>query len=234
MEKLSKMHGNHAIEPLLSTVPLFSGLGPEQLSRVARGTRQIQAGKGDFLFYKGDPCDGFHLIVAGQVKLLLTSSQGGEKVVEILGPGQTFGEALMFAEKDYIVAAQALSEATLLHFSRAVIFEELDRDPILRLRMLAGMSNRVHELICEVEALSFKTGTQRVIGYLLRELPERRETPEAAVMLPTTKGNIASRLNLTHEHFTRTLRSLSDLGLVVVKGSKVLIPDVSQLQGFQG
>lgn len=222
------------IEPLLSTVPLFSGLGPEQLARVARGTRRVHAEKGDFLFYKGDPCVGFHLIIHGRIKLLLTSPQGNEKVVEILGSGHTFGEALMFAEKDYIVAAQALSESVLLHFSKDAIFEELDRDPTLRLRMLAGLSSRVHELIVEVESLSFKTGTQRVIGYLLREIPEDSTARSITVVLPTTKGNIASRLNLTHEHFTRTLRSLSEQGLITVQGSRILIPDIDRLKAFEG
>jgi CRP-like cAMP-binding protein len=222
------------IEPLLSTVPLFSGLGPEQLARVARGTRRVFADKGDFLFYKGDPCAGFHLIIHGRIKLLLTSSQGNEKVVELLGVGQTFGEALMFAEKDYIVAAQAISDSVLLHFSKDVIFEELNRDPVLRLRMLAGLSSRVHELIVEVESLSFKTGTQRVIGYLLQGIPETGTDSHTAVILPTTKGNIASRLNLTHEHFARTLRALADSGLIQLQGSKIVIPDVKSLRAHDG
>lgn len=234
METSFKVHSPQMIEPLLATVPLFTSLGPEQLARVARGARRLQAAKGDFLFYKGDPCEGFHLIVNGRIKLLFVSAQGGEKVVEILGPGHTFGEALMFADKDYIVAAQAVSDADLLYFSKAVIFEELDRDPPLRLAMLAGMSMRLHELIVEVESLSFKTGTQRIIGYLLREIPEDEHHQEEVVVLPTTKGNIASRLNLTHEHFSRTLRDLSAQGLISVQGSKVVIHDVDRLRVYEG
>ena len=82
------MHANHPIniEALLTHVPLFNGLAAEEIARIARSTREIHASKGDILFHKGDPCNGFHLLVYGQIKLAFTSPQGSEKVVEILTP----------------------------------------------------------------------------------------------------------------------------------------------------
>jgi CRP-like cAMP-binding protein len=226
------MHGNHAIniEALLSHVPLFNGLAPEEIARIARGTREIHAGKGDILFHKGDNCNGFHLIVYGQIKLAFTSAQGSEKVVEILSQGQTFGEALMFMEKPYIVFAQALSDSLLLHISKNVIFDELERDPTLCRKMIAGMSMRLHQLITDVESYSMHSGKQRIIGYLLREIPDNEHGKNIVITLPTNKGIIASRLNLTQEHFSRILHELSELGLIVVEGRKIHIPDIDKLR----
>lgn len=226
------MHGNHAvnIEALLSHVPLFNGLASEEIARIARGTREIHTSKGDILFHKGDACNGFHLIVYGQIKLAFTSAQGSEKVVEILGQGQTFGEAIMFMEKPYIVFAQALSDTLLLHISKSVIFEELERDPTLCRKMIAGMSMRLHQLITDVESYSMHSGKQRIIGYLLREIPDNEHSKNIVVTLPTNKGIIASRLNLTQEHFSRILHELSDLGLIVVEGRKIHIPDIDKLR----
>lgn len=218
------------IEALLSHVPLFKGLAPTEIGRIARGTREIHAAKGEILFHKGDPCNGFHLIVYGQVKLAFTSAQGNEKVVEILGQGQTFGEALMFMEKPYIVFAQALSDSLFLHISKTVIFEELERDPTLCRKMIAGMSMRLHQLITDVESYSMHSGKQRIIGYLLREIPEDAGDKDITVTLPTNKGVIASRLNLTQEHFSRILHELSDLGLIVVQGRRIHVPDVARLR----
>ena len=101
------MHGNHPIniEALLTHVPLFNSLAPQEISRIARGTRELHVSKGDILFHKGDACTGFHLLVYGQMKLAFTSQQGSEKVVEILTQGQSFGEAIMFMDKPYIVFA---------------------------------------------------------------------------------------------------------------------------------
>ena len=223
------------IEALLTHIPLFNGLAPGELARIARGTREIHAAKGDILFHKGDPCNGFHLLVYGQIKLAFTSSQGSEKVVEIISQGQSFGEAVMFMEKPYIVFAQTLSDSLLLHISKAAVFDELQRDHNLCRKMLAGMAMRLHQLMNDVESYSLHSGKQRIIGYLLRELPEDSlNAVNVAITLPTNKGIIASRLNLTQEHFSRILHELTDLKLIVVEGRKIHIPNVARLRQHEG
>ena len=226
------MHGNHPIniEALLSHIPLFNGLAPEEIARIARGTREISAAKGDILFHKGDPCNGFHLLVYGQIKLGFTSPQGSEKVVEIITQGQSFGEAIMFMEKPYIVFAQALTDSLMLHISKAAIFEELERDPKLCRKMIAGMAMRLHQLMGDVESYSLHSGKQRIIGFLVREIPENEHGKNLTITLPTNKGIIASRLNLTQEHFSRILHELTELGLIVVEGRKIHIPDIDKLR----
>ena len=231
------MNSNHPIniEALLTHIPLFNGLAPEEIARIAHGTREIHASKGDILFHKGDPCNGFHLLVYGQIKLAFTSQQGNEKVVEILTQGQSFGEAIMFMEKPYIVFAQALTDSLLLHVSKHAVFDELQRDHNLCRKMLAGMAMRLHQLMNDVESYSLHSGKQRIIGYLLREPSEEDQTGiNVAVTLPTNKGVIASRLNLTQEHFSRILHELSELGLIVVEGRKIHIPSVANLRKHEG
>jgi len=231
------MQSNHPInvEALLTHIPLFNGLAPEEIARMARSTREIHVSKGDILFHKGDPCNGFHLLVYGQIKLAFTSSQGSEKVVEIISQGQSFGEAVMFMEKPYIVFAQTLSDSLLLHISKAAVFEELQRDHNLCRKMLAGMAMRLHQLMNDVESYSLHSGKQRIIGYLLRELPEDSlNAANVAITLPTNKGIIASRLNLTQEHFSRILHELTDLKLIVVEGRKIHIPSVARLRQHEG
>ena len=219
------------IEALLAHVPLFNGLEPPEIARIARGTREINAARGDILFNKGDVSTGFHLIVYGQVKLAFTSAQGGEKVVDIIGQGQTFGEAVMFMEKPYMVFAQALVDSQLLHITKSVILDELEKDPKLGRKMIAGLSTRLHHLITDVESYSLHSGRQRIIGYLLRDNLDSNDT-SITVTLPTSKGIIASRLNLTQEHFSRILHDLSENGLIVVKGRKISIPDVDKLRRY--
>jgi CRP-like cAMP-binding protein len=223
------------IEALLAHIPLFNGLAAEEISRIARATREIHANKGDILFHKNDPCTGFHLLVYGQVKLAFTSPQGSEKVVEILTQGQSFGEAVMFMEKPYIVFAQALTDSLLLHISKSAVFAELERDHNLCRKMLAGMAMRLHQLMNDVESYSLHSGKQRIIGYLLRELSdEDLSGTNIAITLPTNKGVIASRLNLTQEHFSRILHELTELALIIVEGRKIHIPCVAKLRKHEG
>jgi CRP-like cAMP-binding protein len=222
------------IQSFLANLPLFRELSPQELDRIAVGTREIQAPRGAILFHKGDPCNGFHAVVYGQVKLAFTSPQGAEKVVDIVGQGHTFGEALMFMEKPYIVYAQALADSMLLHVAKETVFAEIERDPKFARKMIAGLSCRLHDLVRDVEGYCLASGAQRVIGYLLRDEGDLgSNAPTMTVNLPVSKGILASRLNLTPEHFSRILHDLVNAGLISVEGRQVHIPDIEKLRAFE-
>ncbi len=224
-------HGPINIQTHLNRIALFNGLGPEHIATIAKVTREIRCKKGDMLFYRGDPCSGFHIVVYGQIKLSFTSPQGTEKVVEVIEQGHSFGEAIMFLDKPYVVSAQALSDCLLLHVPKAVIFAELEQDHEFGRKMLGGLAMRTHQLMLDVEGYSLLSGKQRIIGYLLHEIPEAdQDKTRVVIELPVTKGVIASRLNLTQEHFSRILHELSDLGLIEVDGKRIGIPNVARLQ----
>ncbi len=222
---------------LLARASLFNGLACEDIARFARGVREVRVARGEILFHRGDPCHGFHLILDGQIKLAFTSAEGNEKVVDILYAGRSFGEAVMFMDKPYVVMAQALTDATLLHVGKQIFFEEMSGDPVFCRKIIAGLAQRLHLLMADVESYSLRSGRDRVVGYLLRE--EEREgdgVSEGAVSLrlPTSKGTIASRLNLTQEHFSRILNELTGAGLIHVEGRTIHIPDIGRLRRSLG
>jgi CRP-like cAMP-binding protein len=159
----------------------------------------------------------------------LFSPQGAEKVVEIAAQGQTFGEAEMFLERSHLVTAQALEPSLLLHISAAAIFNELDRDPQFVRKIIAALSLRLHQLVGDLEAYSLHSGCQRLIDYLLRDQPTDRDEP-ISMTLPVSKCVIASRLNMKQETLSRILQNLSAMGLVVVDGRTVHIPEVRKLR----
>ena len=218
-------------QDFLSVLPLFNQLASSELDNIARATTEIKVDRGETVFHRGDPCLGFHTVVYGQIKLAFVSSQGSEKVVEVIGPGHSFGEAMMFMEKPYIVSAQALSDSLLLHVSKSAMFAGIERDPQFARKMLAGLARRIHSLISDVEAYSLNSGTQRVIGYLMKE-GDLLDGDQ--VRLAVSKTIIASRLNLTPEHFSRILNDLSTNHMISVNGRDVTILDIHQLRDYRG
>lgn len=221
---------------LLQRVPLFNGLSPEEIAALSQGARQVAASRGDLLFHRGEPCLGLHLLVSGQVKLFVTAPNGNEKVVEIVSPGQTFGEALMFMERPYVVTGQALTDSLLVHLAKGPIFSTMESNPQLSRKMIAGLSGRLHKLVADVESYSLLSGRDRIVGYLLRDLVDSEEPEESltgktiTVTLPTNKGIIASRLNLTQEHFSRILHELVENQLIRVEGRQIHILDLNKLR----
>lgn len=222
---------------LLARVPLFAGMTPAELARLAEGTREIHAQRGDTLFRKDDVCSGLYLVVYGRVKLVFTSPQGGEKILEILDQGSSFCESTMFLGKTYPVYAQTLTDSLLLHIAKSVIVDELGDGAILARRIIDSLSRRLSELTSDIESYSLHSGRQRVINHLLRE--DRGGTGEVlrsenslTINLSVSKSVIASRLNLTQEHFSRILHELSECGLIVVNGRDIHIRSIDELRQY--
>lgn len=214
---------------LLAHAPIFRDLSEEELGRVAAGTTEVRAERGRLLFQRGDPCIGFHIVIYGQVKLAVGTAGGAEKVVEIIGPGMSFGEALMFTDRPYVVFATALADSLLLHVGKDTLLAELEGDPRLARRMIAGLSWRLHMLVKDVEALTLHSATQRVIGYLARL---EDDGGGGRATLPAQKSLVASRLNLTPEYFSRILHELAGEGLVRVEGREIEILDPGRLRAY--
>lgn len=225
------MAGKSKVQDFLVRLPLFNDVAPEELEQIAATAIEKHVPRGEIIFRRGDPCVGFHIVIYGQVKLAFISPDGNEKVVEIIGPGFSFGEALMFVEKPYIVTAQTLTDSLLLHVSKDAIFSELERDPKFARKMLAGLSRRLHGLICDVEAYSLSSGTQRVIGYLLKS---DTQSDGDQITLQVSKTVLASRLNLTPEHFSRILHDLAAKQLIRIDGRNITILDIEKLRTYEG
>ena len=222
-------HSQLDIPSLLHRIPLFSELSEADIQLVARYTRDRHIARGEMLFQRGDQPHGFYFVVSGQVKLAFSSSQGTEKVVEIIGPMQSFGEAVMFMNHPYPVFAEALTDTVLVHVGQQVVTDLIDQDSTFAHKLLAGMAIRLHGLIQDVETYSLRSSTQRVIGYLLQVADS--DVP-SEIALPTSKQVIASRLNLTPETLSRIFHDLSDAGLISVQGKRITLHDPVRLSRY--
>jgi CRP-like cAMP-binding protein len=221
-----------APEVFLAGVPLFKELDPATLARLAVATARRTLKRGETLFRKGDPATGMYLVVYGEIKLVSSTPMRGARLSGIVGPGQSFGEPVMFLERSALVEAQAASDTLLLHLPKEAVFAEIERSPKFARRMIAGLSKRIESLVRELERQAIGSGSQRFIAYLLRH--RRGEPGPITITLPAAKAEIASQLNLTPEHFSRILRELADAGLLALEGRRVTVPDVRALARHRG
>ena len=233
----------------LATLPMFAGVGANDLQRLAQGSCQLRRfERGRTIFRAGQECHEFHITVLGQVKMAAVSPAGAEKVIELCGPGHSFGEAAMFRGAPYPVTAQTLTEVLLLTIEREAVLALMRGNTEFALNLLAGLSRRLLGLIQDVKGYTLYSGMQRVIGYLLGEhmsershalaVPHLRmagesDDAQAQVQLPVSKGAIASRLSLTPEYFSRVLGELERAGLIKVQRRTISIMDVRRLAHYK-
>lgn len=211
----------------LRSAYLLASLSSAQLERVAKKARHVHLDEGKVLFSQGDPADRFFFLLKGQVKLYRLSAEGNEKIIEIVGPGHTFAEALMFLSRPrYPVCCAALSPAELIAID-AADFTAMLRDSVDTCMMLLGeLSQRLRGLIAEIDRLSLQSATCRVAGYLLAKAPA--DADEYQLEVP--KGVVASRLSVKPETLSRIIKHLSDARIISVHGGLIRILDRAALR----
>ena len=223
------MHANPALATVLRGHHLFAGLSPPQLERVMAASHVEHCAAGQVLFDRGQPAQNFYIVLEGQINLVLYSRAGEDKIVEILGPGHSFAEAVMFMEgAAYPISAVAGTEATVARFSNREHLAVLRESPDTCLRMLGHLSQRLHMRIREIEYLTLESATHRLVRLIESRLPADATGP-ADVTLQESRQDLASRLSMKPETLSRILRSLSDSGVIEVHGRVLRVPDRGRL-----
>lgn len=214
----------------LAKAPVFHGLPADQLRALAGIAEPRAYRPGDPIITEGDPAKGFYLILTGQVKVYKLSLDGKEQILHFVGPDEIFAEVPVFSGGCYPAHADALRESSLLFFPRKAMRSLLAKDPTLAMNLLADLSRRLRQLTMLVESLSLKESPARLAAYLLHMSTELRRSDE--VELDVTKGQLATLLGTTPETLSRTLKKLSETGIIEVQGRIIRLLDKDALQGM--
>ena len=183
---------------------------------------------GECLFDQGDPCTHFFFVLSGIVKLCRIAPSGEEKVMDLVRPGHYFAEAAMLMGGHYPVYARALEPTRLVAQDNRHFLDLLRSNGDLCMRLLSKMSQRIHGLVNEIDNLTLHSGAQRVIGYLLEQLPEGAVPPSVRLMVP--KHVIASRLGIQPETLSRVLAKLRSSQLIDVHDDMIVLNNVEALR----
>ena len=152
---------------------LFADMAPATLQTLVNGMQDLRLKAGDNLFRHGQPAERFFFLREGLVKLYRLSPDGDEKIIEIMRPGETFAEAVMFMGNAgrYPVNAEAVSEARLYTFDQKTFLKLLSESNEACFGLLASMSRRLHMLVNQIESLTLQNATYRLVAYLLELIP---------------------------------------------------------------
>jgi len=200
---------------------LFSGLDEAQLEQVLKNMQIKPLGSGEQLFSKGDKAEHFFWMCSGLIKLYRLSPNGEEKVIDIVPTGHTFAEAIMFTGKlsHYPVNAEMIEAGEVWCFScndfKAVLEGSMDTC----FQLLGSLSQRLRKHVNEIDRLTLQTATDRVINYLLQHKPEDSND----VKLLTSKQTLASQLSVKPETLSRTLKKLTQEGLITANGNIITL-----------
>lgn len=184
---------------------------------------------GGVLFHQGDTADRFYLLVDGHITLTRVLPEGQEKLVEVISPGQSFGETLMFTgAHHYPVTASALKPSSIISIDAGHYRHLLEEQPKTCLELLGHLSMCLHQRLDEIDTLTLANASKRVARYLCQEQVARNGT----IQLCVPKRMIASQLGIQPETFSRILHRLIDNGLIAMERRVIRVLDRPRLADF--
>jgi CRP/FNR family transcriptional regulator, dissimilatory nitrate respiration regulator len=213
---------------ILESSELFGGLSSEHLDEIEKIAVTKQYGRGESIFFEGDPGIGFYMVVSGKVKIFKTSISGKEQILHIFGAGEPFGEVPVFHNQPFPANATALEKTSLIFFPRKDFVDIVDTMPSLVMNLLAILSMRLRRFATQIENLSLKEVPARLAGYLLYLAEEQGNTEQ--VELQISKGQLASLLGTIPETLSRIFARMSEEGLISVDGKTISLLDLEGLE----
>ncbi len=131
------------------------------------------------------------------------------------------------------MTAEAVTDTELVCIGKTALLHEIRHIGQFAERVLGCLAGQLCAYMESMKGHMLLSGTQRVICFLLNNLPDGQGRRDVAITFPARKGVIASKLNLTQEHFSRILRELMSAALIEVTGPQVRIRDVERLRAWQ-
>ena len=217
---------------VLKRVPIFSSLSEQEFAFLTSHLLQRKFGAGELVFSEGDACAGLYVVQSGNVRIFKSSAGGREQVLSIDGPGSSIAELPVFDGGNYPASAQAVSDSTLLFFSRQDFQALCLQHPQVALKVLRVIGGRLRRLVGIIEELSFTTVRHRLIALLVRlgKSEGARNGDAVTLTLPSNNSELAAQIGTVRELVSRNLSRLQAEGLIQVDNRKLEIPSLKRLE----
>ncbi|MBV9119972.1 MAG: Crp/Fnr family transcriptional regulator [Chloroflexi bacterium] len=209
-------------------IPLFDGLPQGDMDELRTRLRRRQLRAGQFAFAQGDPGGTLYIVETGGLKVALTTIDGREQVLGLLGPGDFCGELSLLDGEPHASDAIAREPTQLLTLLREDFLAVLNQRPSLAAHLLQNIVQRLRrntQLAYDVAFLDVAGRLARVLLELARpaqagesrlELPSKVTQTELAAMVGSTRESVNKWMGL----FERSGIVRSEHGII-----RILRPD---------
>jgi CRP/FNR family transcriptional regulator, cyclic AMP receptor protein len=130
-------------EAVVRRAPLFSALDDAEASSLRESMVLVKVSKGNTLFKEGDDGNRLYVVLEGKLKLGITSNDGRENLLSILGPGEMFGELSLFDPGPRTATATAVTDARLLSLAHDQVIGWVSEHPKVSLQLLGRLAQRL-------------------------------------------------------------------------------------------
>jgi CRP/FNR family transcriptional regulator len=217
-----------AVANTLRRCQLFGGLSSEDLESIAAFAVLRNLERGEYLFHRGSPSEGFYVMQRGAINVHRVNAAGKEQVIHIFRMGESLAEGALASASGYPADARAVETSTVLMIPKDPILALIGRRPDLALRMLGSMSQHLRVIVGRLDDLTLKDVETRLANWLLKQSKGRA----GPVQLPGTKRVLAAELGTSSETLSRTFAVLRERAIIAVSAKTITVCNPAALQAI--
>ena len=189
------------------------------LAGVSRGKTVLEFGANRTIYRQGDPGDAVFYVRQGKVKHGVTSQQGKEAIVAIMGAGNFFGEGCLAGRPLRIGAATATTDCTLVRIEKAVmarmLHEQHDISELFVSHLLTRNLRYEEDLIDQL----FNSSEKRLARALLLLANFGKEGRSESVLPRVNQEHLAQMVGTTRSRISHFMNKFRKLGFVDYDGA---------------
>lgn len=228
------------VKQILSQHFLLKHLPPADIAALAQLAQTRRYQTNGSVFMKGDPGNSMMAVLSGRVRICAYSAGGREVVLNVIGPGEVFGEIAMIDGGERTADAFAMEPTELLVLKRRDFMPFLERNPQVCVRLLEVMCRRLRWTSEQLEDVNFLDLRSRLAKRLLYLADHHGEGTAAAggsgtgagVGVRISQHMLASMIGTSREAVNKQLRFWEEEGVIDVRRGAITVLKRDRLQSI--
>src|SRR5438552_5564225 len=209
--------------------PIFCDLEPEALDQLCRYAKHITLKRGASIFCKGDPGNSMFAVISGTVKISVSSPDGRNAILNLICPGEIFGEIAVLSGEPRTADAIANAQCEIFVIDRREFLPFVKSQPALSMKFIQLLCERLRRTSEQVEQIILQNLPGRLASALIG-LTEKRKLEPANHTIAITQQEISEMVGMTRESINKQLRAWAARKWVRLEHGAIVVLDVGSLR----
>jgi CRP/FNR family transcriptional regulator, cyclic AMP receptor protein len=209
--------------------PIFRDLEPEALDQLCRYAKHTVLKRGATLFAKDDPGNSLYAVITGTVKLSVSSPDGRNAILNLVGPGELFGEMSVLDGQPRSADATANTNCEIFVIDRRDFLPFVRSQPTLAMKFIELLCARLRWTSEQVEQVILQDLPGRLASALLGLIEKRKPGPESQT-ISITQQEISEMVGMTRESINKQLRAWVTRNWVRLEHGAIVVLDPAALR----
>ncbi|MGA8900077.1 Crp/Fnr family transcriptional regulator [Bradyrhizobium sp.] len=213
--------------------PIFRDLDAEAFEQLGRYAKSATLKRGATIFSKGDPGNSLIAVISGTVKISISSPDGRNAILNLIGPGEIFGEVAVLDGQARTADAIANSNCEIFVIDRREFLPFVKSQPALAMKFIELLCTRLRWTSDQVEQVILQDLPGRLASALIR-LTERHKATQGGRAIAITQQEISEMVGMSRESINKQLRAWASRNWVRLEHGAIVVLDAGPLQEIAG